>query len=61
MENQAGKGSAPDMSVWAVKDYRHLDDDVHKDCKDLFANIAQDGGLTFSVVTATIVQLRGVI
>ena len=59
MENQAGEGSAPDMSVSAVKDYRYFDDDVHKDCKDLLASIAQDGGLTFSDVTAAIVQLRG--
>ena len=29
MENQTGKGSAPDMSVSAVKDYRYFDDDVH--------------------------------
>ena len=59
MKNQTGKESAPDMSVSAVKDYRYFDDDVHKDCKDLLASIAQGGVLTFSVVTAAIVQLRG--
>ena len=59
MENQAGTGSASDMSVSAVKDYRYFDDDVHKNCKDLLASTAQDGSLTFSVVNAAIVQLRG--
>ena len=58
-ENQTGKGSAPDMSVPAVIYHRYFDDDVHKDCKDLLASIAQDGALPFSVVTAAIVQLRG--
>ena len=59
MENQSGKGSAPDMSVSAVKQYRYFDDDVHKHCNDLLASIAQDGSLSFSVLTAAILQLRG--